>query len=136
MTKYCTSSSFGYNGFVDNKTELDLEDDAAYVNWGSKWRMPSYDQLDELGTLCPWTWTTLNGVNGRLVTGPNGNTLFLPAAGYHYDGSLDYGSYGYYWTRTLSYPDYAYGFDFYSGCVYSDEYARSDGQSVRAVRVP
>ena len=48
LTKYCNLSNYGDNGFVDNKTELDPGDDAAYVNWGSKWRMPSLEQMQEL----------------------------------------------------------------------------------------
>ena len=52
MTKYCTNSDYGNDGFVDNKTELDFEDDAAYVNWGPSWRIPSYEQFEELCTSC------------------------------------------------------------------------------------
>ena len=140
LTKYCTSSSYGYNGFVDDKMELDPEDDAAYVNWGENWRMPTYDQQTELRTECSWMWTTQNGVNGRLVTGPNGNTMFLPAAGCRYNSSLcDEGSWCEYWSRTLnsSSPDNAYcHMDFYSGDVRWNDYrSRIQGYSVRAVRV-
>ena len=78
MTKYCTSSDYGS---IDDKTELDPEDDAAYVNWGSSWRIPTTEQQQELRNECTWTWTERNGVSGKLVTGPNGNTIFLPAAG-------------------------------------------------------
>ena len=138
MTKYCTSSSYGYNGFVDNKTELDLEDDAAYVNWGASWRMPNEEQQVELIENCIKTWTTRNGVNGYLFTGPNGNTLFLPAAGYRYDSSLyDAGSYGYYWSRTLNsdYPFKAYNVFFLSEVVYLSDNNRDNGFAVRPVRV-
>ena len=81
-------------------TELLPEDDAATVNWGSGWQMPSLDQIDELIN-CNYTtteWTTLNGVNGRKVTSrSNGNSIFLPAAGDRYDTSLSsVGGYGYY----------------------------------------
>ena len=138
MTKYCTNSDYGNDGFVDNKTELDPEDDAAYVNWGPSWRMPTTEQQRELYEKCSSTWTTLNGVSGRLFTGPNGNTLFLPAAGFRLIESLYYaGSSGNYWSRTL-YPDYsniAGSLDFYSGGVYWDYDGRFDGFSVRAVRV-
>ena len=136
FTKYCTNSSCGT---VDNKTELDPKDDAAYVNWGENWRMPTKDQLEELLTECTWTWTTQNGVNGRLVIGPNGNSLFLPAAGARYDDSfLIAGSWGDYWSRTLysSNPDGAYGVLFDSGGVYWGRSPRYDGFTVRAVRVP
>ncbi len=137
LTKYCTNSGYGYNGFVDNKTELDPSDDAAYVNWGSSWRMPTEVQLEELCDNCTWTWTTRNGVNGQLGTGPNGNTIFLPAAGFRWDESLSgAGSGGDYWSRTL-YPDDslgAYGLVFGSGSVYW-YYDRGSGLAVRAVRV-
>ena len=138
LTKYCTNSSYGYNGYVDNKTELDSEDDAAYVNWGSSWRMPTLDQQTELIDNCTWTWTTQNGVNGYLATGPNGHTLFLPAAGYRYNGSLSStGSDGRYWSRTLysAYPYNAYNLSFYSGRVFWSYFYRSYGYAVRPVRV-
>ena len=140
ITKYCTNSEYGYNGFVDNKTELDLEDDAAYVNWDPSWCMPTVEQQQELYQNCSSVWTTKNGVNGRLFTGPNGNTLFLPAAGGRWDGSRYYvGSYGYYWSRTLytcfSCSDLAYNLDFTSGYVGCDGDDRIIGFTVRAVRV-
>ncbi len=139
MTKYCTNSSYGYNSFVDNKTGLDPEDDAAYVNWGPSWRMPTTEQQRELYEKCSSVWTTQNGVNGRLFTGPNGNTLFLPAAGYRRDESLsNAGSHGYYWSRSLGsgYPYYAYSLCFYSGDVYwYRSLTRVCGFAVRAVRV-
>ena len=78
FSKYVTNSSYGT---VDNKTVLDPEEDAAHVNWGGSWRMPTEEEWTELRTNCTWTWTTQNGVNGRLVTGPNGKSIFLPAAG-------------------------------------------------------
>ncbi len=139
MTKYCTKSSYGYNGFVDNKTELDSEDDAAYVNWGPSWRMPTTEQQQELINNCSSVWTTQNGVNGRLFTGPNGNSLFLPAAGYCWNESLyGVGSHGDYWSRTLfsSYPGLAYYLSFSSGDVRWSYYYRGSGHAVRAVRVP
>ena len=139
MTKYCTDSSYGYNGFTDGKTELDPEDDAARVNWGSSWRMPSVDQIQELCDNCTWQWTQRNGVNGHLVTGPNGNTLFLPAAGFRLGESLySAGSGGYYWSRTLlsDYPGYAYYLYFNSGdWGYGNGRSRVYGHPVRAVRV-
>ncbi len=138
LTKYCTDSSYGYNGFVDNKTELDPEDDAAYVNWGPSWRMPTSNQYSELCGLCTWEWTQRNGVNGRLVTGPNGKTLFLPAAGMLWNDYLyDSGSTGHYWSRTLYYKTYdAYLLLFGSVSMHWYDFnRRSDAQTVRAVRV-
>lgn len=133
MTKYCTSSSYGT---VDNKTTLELADDAAYKNWGGSWRMPTKAEQDELLTKCTWTWTTQGNVKGYKVTGPNGNSIFLPAAGYRGEGSLDSaGSGGYYWSSSLStsYSGSAYYLDFGSSNVSSSDHGRSYGQSVRAV---
>ena len=138
LTKYCTNSSYGYNGFTDGKTELDPEDDAAWFNWGPSWRMPTWVQLQELDENCSSVWTTLNGVKGRLVTGPNGNTLFMPAAGYRYYSSLtDAGSWGDFWSRTLNsiFPENAYRVYFYSGAVRCYFNVRFFGFTVRAVRV-
>ena len=99
LTKYCRSSRAGR---VDNKTVLDLVDDAAHVNLGGASRMPTLGELRELKDNCTWTWTKVNGVKGCTVTGPNGNSIFLPAAGYR-DGSDLYnaGSEGNYWGRSL-----------------------------------
>lgn len=138
MTKYCANSDYGYNGFTDGKTELDLEDDAACVNWGPSWRMPSVEQQQELVDNCTWTWTTCDGVNGYLVAGPNGNTIFLPASGRRWGGALETGTYGFYWSRTLRTDDsrYAYILNFISGNVYwGKSNYRYDGFVVRAVRV-
>lgn len=133
LTKYNTSSSYGT---VDNKTTLELSDDAARANWGGSWRMPTTEEQDELRNNCTWTWTTQNGVNGYKVTGTNGNSIFLPAAGYRYDSSLDSaGSYGDYWSSSLytGYPSYAYDLYFDSSDVgwYSSD--RYYGLSVRPV---
>ena len=137
MTKYCTDS---YYGTVDNKTTLELTDDAARVNWGGKWRMPTTAEQNELGNTsnCTWTWTTQNGVNGYKVTSKkNGNSIFLPAAGYRGNDDLSgAGSYGGYWSSSLATNDSGYacsvGF-FYSGGVGWYGYRRCDGYSVRAV---
>ena len=140
-TKYCTNSDYGYNGFVDNKTELDPEDDAAYVNWGPEWRMPTIEQQQELINNCTSVWTTQNGVNGQLLTGPNGNTLFLPAAGSRFRDSLNYaGKWGFYLSRSLYSPRNAFCLYFYwyleiGGGISWSYCGRGDGITVRAVRV-
>ncbi len=136
MTKYCTES---YNGTVDNKTVLEMDDDAAHANWRGSWRMPTDAEWAELLDECTWTWTTQNGVNGMLVTGPNGNSIFLPAAGSRGSTRLFYArSYGYYWSSSLNSdtPDYAYDVNFDSdGVVRRNNfgYCRFFGFSVRPV---
>ena len=135
MTKYCNNSSYGNNGFTDNKTVLDPEDDAAHVNWGGSWRMPTYAEQNELLNNCTWIWTTQKGVKGYKVIGPNGNSIFLPAAGYMSGVTLyKAGSRGYYWSRWLrtSSPNDAYDV-FFSDGVYSYYYDRYYGLSVRPV---
>jgi len=139
LTKYCTNSIWGYQDFTDDKVELDPEDDAAYANWGSSWRIPTVEQLNELIDNCSWTWTTLNGVYGRLFTGPNGNTLFLPAAGHVGNNMLrSSNSDGLYWTRSLGNTGayYALALSFYSGGKQWWNIRRYCGLTVRAVRVP
>ncbi len=133
QTKYNTSSSCGT---VDNKTVLDLEDDAARANWGGAWRMPTGAEMTELRENCTWTWTTKNGVNGYEVKSKtNGNSIFLPAAGYRTDGYLrNSGSYGNYWSSSLFTvaPLNALSADFYSGYVHRSN-DRFYGSSVRPV---
>ena len=103
--KWCKGSQYTmtkYYGTVDNKTVLDPEDDAAQANWGGTWRMPTDEEYEELVDKCTWTWTTLNGVNGYNVTGSNGNSIFLPAAGERsYDSLSTDGSRGNYWSSSL-----------------------------------
>jgi hypothetical protein len=116
---------------------LDAEDDAATVHWGNGWRMPTLDEISELCSNCSSIWTTQNGKNGRLFTGPNGNTLFLPAAGYYDGTSLGYaGSYGGYWSSSVeSYdPNTAWLFNVYKPRDEIDVEDRCIGLSVRAVR--
>ena len=137
QTKYCTNSSYGT---VDNKTTLELSDDAARANWGGSWRMPTDAELTELREQCTWTWTTQNGVYGYKVTskksGYTNKSIFLPAAGYRNDSSiLGAGSYGYYWSSSLrtDYPRSAWYVDFDSGGVYRSNGTRRYGFSVRPV---
>lgn len=125
------------NFIGDNKTVLEHVDDAAHVNWGGSWRMPTYEELDELKTKCTWEWTTQNGVHGHKVTGPNGNSIFLPAAGYRRSSSLnDAGSRGSYGSSSIGtrYSDHAKDLYFLSDGVGWDNNIRCDGHSVRPVR--
>ncbi len=137
QTKYCTSSSYGT---VDNKTQLDLSDDAATANWGGAWRMPTKEEQDELRENCTWKWTTENGVNGYRVTsnkeGYTDKSIFLPAAGYRSNSDLNIaGSDGFYWSSSLNTdnPYYAYNLNFNSSNVDWYNNSRYYGQSVRPV---
>ena len=134
QTKYNNKSGYGT---VDKKRTLELADDAARANWGGSWRMPTKAEQDELREKCTWIWTTQNGVAGYRVTSKsNGNSIFLPAAGYRYGSSLySAGSYGYYWSSSLDTdrPDYAYELYIYSDDVSRNYYRRYSGCSVRPV---
>lgn len=137
LTKYCNNSDYGLNGFTDNLTTLEASDDAATVNIGGKARTPTIDEWQELINNTTSTWTTRNGVNGRLLTAPNGKSIFLPAAGNCYGSSLHYaGEGGYYWSSTLfaDGPSHAWLFYFLSGGQGMDGNSRDGGFSVRAVR--
>lgn len=116
----------------------DPEYDAARAGWGGTWRMPTGTEMDELISECTWEWTTEQEVAGYKVTGPNGNSIFLPAAG-SYSGTTLFsaGSYGYYRGSTPSGSDpgyvYAYSLYFYSSnhaWTWDDRYY---GESIRAV---
>ena len=133
LTKYNNNSRIGY---TDDLTELERGDDAAYVNWGVEWRMPSKTQQEELEEKCTWIWTIRNGKNGYKVVGPNGNSLFLPAAGirYSYDETLYYeGSKGLYWSRTVETLDGFYFYAYGLGPQSDTSLQRCNGQSVRPV---
>ena len=128
-----TSTKGDYSSRMYNNPSYDT----ASANWGGTWRMPTDDEWTELRTKCTWTWTTQNGVYGRKVTGPNGNSIFLPAAGGRNGTSLyDAGSYGYYWSSSLyeSLSDSARGVYFGSGGVNRGIDDRYYGLSVRPVQ--
>ena len=137
LTKYCTNSSYGYNGFTDNLTTLLPEDDAATANWGEDWRMPVKEELEELYNNTTITYTTQNGVYGTLYTATNGNSLFLPAE-YRYSGELGDDPFGVYWSSSLNTdnPDDAWVLqnDWYWGDHMESDHGRAGVNSVRAVR--
>ena len=98
FTKYCTCRD---EGTVDNKTVLEDADDAAVVNWGGSWRMPTEEEMRELVDNCTWTWTSQNGVAGSLATGPNGNSIFFPVGGYKLFDRLEGAESGFYYSKSL-----------------------------------
>lgn len=135
LTKYCTESNYGLNGFVDHLSTLLPEDDAATANWGNEARTPTYDEWLELYNYCSSTWTTQNGVIGMLFNGTNGNNLFLPAAGYYSGVYLGEGcNRGLYWSSTThnDNPNCAITFGVSNHC-YMVGYGRCEGQSIRPV---
>ncbi len=152
LIKYCTYSG---QGLVDNRMTLEAADDAATANWGNGWRMPTYAELRELQNTeyCTWTWTKRENSQGWSIEGYevkskiNGNSLFLPAAGYrahkliHHAYSLDNrnNSYGGFWGASIGsdYPYDAFYLYFYNSPYNIDMYNRCYrcyGQPVRPVR--
>jgi hypothetical protein len=135
LNKYCTDSALGLNGFVDDLTVLEPADDAATANWGANWRTPTIAEWEELFETVPNEWATQNSVEGWLFTASNGNSLFLPAVGYYWEGSFNQGL-GIYWSSSVNmeFPYRAWGFHFNTDsshlCGSSD---RNRGQTVRAV---
>lgn len=117
--------------------------DVAHVTWGGSWCMPSLDQMKELLDNCSSSWASFNGVQGRLFKGKNGCSMFLPAAGYRWDGGYfndgNYGYHGYYWSSKQTYGFdhyYAYHLFIFCGDAYWNgqySYNRVYGSSVRPV---
>lgn len=132
LTKYNNNSSYG---IVDNKTTLELNDDAAHANWAGSWRMPTKNEQDELRNNCTWTWINRNGVNGYEVTSKsNENSIFLPATGY-YKGWHLYrkGDLVYYLSSSLLPPDGAHVLFFEWNRVAEGNTFRYYGNPIRPV---
>ncbi len=130
LTKFCVNSSYGT---VDDKTTLDPEDDAASVNWGGTWRMPTREEQEELLNKCTWQWVTSYNnvsVNGYIVTGNNGNSIFLPVAGAYYNGSFQDG-----WGRYHSSSIYE-RINFFASSLSFDSSNRSVGAWYRNYGLP
>ena len=109
LTKYCNEAAYGLGGFTDDLTVLQPADDAATVYWGDGWCMPTEEQWRELREYTNSAWVTQNGVKGRLFTAlDDSSSLFLPAAGYYWEGEpYVLGTGGGYWSSSLR-TDYAY----------------------------
>ena len=100
LTKYNTD--YDYGNVKDNKIVLEKEDDAAAVSWGGSWRMPTITECIELNENCVWTPITQNGVKGyQIKSKKNGNSIFLPAAGY-YSGTYYSEGQCLYWSSSLN----------------------------------
>ena len=156
LTKYCPTAKQSSNWWnasgtgaqaADNKTQLELGDDAARANWGGKWRMPTQAEMEALvatkGTSgYTWTWKTnynsVSGCNGwEIKCTSTGGTIFLPAAGGRNNASFyNQGSYGNYWSSTLyaGNPGRAWTLHFNSSNAGMEYDGRFDGCAVRAVQ--
>ncbi len=137
LNKYCTISNFGYNGFTDNLTILEVLDDAAAANWSDDWVMPTDAQWQELFDHTTHIWTIQGGVRGCLFTANNGANLFLPAAGNHWEGNFFNDTIiAAYWSNSLCLGDPITAYYTYidsDDCRLSSD-PRFGGHSVRAVR--
>ena len=135
FSKYNTKDSYGP---IDNKTVLEQEDDVAHLKLSGNWRIPTWEEWEELWTKCTCTWTldyNGTGVSGTSVTATNGNSIFLPAAGYRSGTRLyNAGSSGNYWSSSV-YTDspFARGICFNFSELYMDHGERYSGFSIRPV---
>ncbi len=133
---YVPGNSASYNKKYKTDIAGDASHDAARANWGGSWRLPTASEIDELVNKCQWTWITKGGHKGYKVTGPNGNSIFFPAAGYRLaTGHGNVGEYGNYWSATPLGSDTqkAYRLTFHIGIFYRYSHLRCLGFSVRAV---
>ena len=160
LTKYCNDSEYGLNGFIDNLTELQLEDDAAYQFkkcHNFKFYIPTKEQCEELINYTDNYWVNnydpnktihnqeddkgIQGLNGRIFEGQNGNQLFIPAAGYNRIDNYksfdihDVGSVCCLWSSnfSLDIPYYAYYLFFSSDSIYMNDYNRCSGYNIHPV---
>lgn len=137
LTKYCHNPR---HGTPDGKSRLEKNDDVASVVLGGKWRMPTKQEIEELIEKCSWSWTSINGVLGYVVTGSNGNSIFLPASGavgYKEKGIsiVAKGTALFYWGAEISVENdvSAYGLFAEDGKVKTRSARRLNGFSVRPV---
>ena len=136
LTKYCNNTVYGDNGFSDTLTILQPTDDAAKVNMGGGWHIPTEADWLELLQNTTNGWATQNGVNGWLFTASNGENLFLPATGCQtIEGFVQSDTYGYYWSNALyeENPTGVMVFGFGSDVHGVECFLRCNGRSVRAV---
>ena len=132
------ASKYGYDGYFDNKNELERTDDAAYVLWGEDWKLPTEAQWRELVSECTWQSVTQNGTDGYKVIGKNNNYIFLPKGGYCYTNWIKnhIGEYACYWSSSLSYEsNEAYGFTETGDIFSSVSNYRYIGRLIRAVSI-
>lgn len=136
LTKYVmNNSNYGYDGFKDGKYKIEASDDAATVNKGAAYRMPTYDEYLEMLDNCTFANETVNGHNGLRVTGPNGNSIFLPCAGDRNGQNRGgVGDLGNYWVgQTLNDDAYYISISRYNNEFKISTYSRAVGYSIRPV---
>ena len=134
--EFCTKENSVTNGKAINDISGNPMYDVACAKWGSQWRMPTKKEYEELLDKCTWIPDYINGVHGYIVEGVNGNSIFMPTAGYQDGGNISYGGlYGYYWSSTPidNEKSYACVLDFQSSGTFYDWYARELGKTVRPV---
>lgn len=134
MTKYCVNA---YYGKVDDKKQLGTSDDAAKQLLGGDWHIPTKAEFQELEEKCQWEWVEQNGKAGYRVTGPSGNSIFLPAAGNKYNATVsNLGKRGDYWTSTLGedYSNNGVNYTFWNEGHKLASNFRYYGRTIRAVR--
>lgn len=140
FTKYVSKQhrELGYDQFYDDLTQLVADDDAAQTLWGKGWGMPTYAQMKELITRCTWEWTQSEGTNGYRVYGPNGQSIFIPAAGCRSASrQIGVGKTASFWLSDLyaPMPNQACCLFFNMDTHYMSMSDRYGGQTIRPVRV-
>ena len=136
-TEYTEANSLTHGIYMDD-IGGNPQYDAARAIWGSTWRLPSREEIEEIVAECTWEWTSVDGMNGCKITGPNGNHIFVPAAGCYIGAELKMlGQNGMYHSYKMcgDYVNFSYGFHFGEG---SDNYQldwlyRAYGRSIRPV---
>jgi hypothetical protein len=132
-------STLKSEGWITADNMLAPEHDAAHVQWGENWRIPTDQEFDDLNNKCDWTWTTINGVRGYIVSGRgeySSNSIFFPCAGYG-NGILlnNAGSHGYYWSSVpYSESNVVQYLDLSSGHHYTGRNLPYRGHFVRPVQ--
>ena len=127
-------------GWITADGVLSPEHDAAHVQWGERWRMPTRQELTDLRSKCDWAWTVTNGVNGYIVRGRDdysSASIFRPTAGAAFGSSLSgAGNHGFYWSSVPDSDSHNSWFlDFSSGNHYTyDELGRVGGRLIRSVQ--
>lgn len=134
LTKYCTDNEYGT---VDGKTVLDSADDVALQLLGAGWRIPTVEDLNELMEKCTWIFETVGEQKGYTVTGPNGNSIFLPMSGTMWETEMEYPNVrGFYWTSTLDEEGDMWAKGLFINSVsfsLGKNYTRASGRTIRAV---